>query len=429
MITMRFSLALLAAVACGLGCERQADGTRDNNLQGAGTAGTATAGGSGTDELAGQAGGHPIQQVDRSGLTNVGTTTPLDYANPGMWACRPDMEPNECKGDMSATRMEPDGTRVIEPHVQAEAPDFDCFYVYPTVLLSGAPQMVDFSQAGVQIVNDALLAQGARFSRICRMFAPLYRQVGLSSGAPVAGADRALGLQDVRDAFAYYLANWNESRKVVLIGHSQGTGALTGMMQADIDPAERADVRARLLSALLIGGGIAVPTGQKVGGTFQNIPLCSAPGETGCVIAYVSYAADGLPTETSRFGRATGEGMQAACVNPATLSGNTGRFKGSYFRRNIANTSFLPDTPLPEDLGTPFAVYRDLFRGSCVETAGVHYLQIAFEPQGETDARTPPWRNTPVEGAGFGLHLVDYHVPLEDLIDAVQLQAQAARGL
>jgi hypothetical protein len=259
---------------------------------------------------------------------------------------------------------------VVETHERAQAPDIDCFYVYPTVLLSGAPQMVDFSQAGVSIVNDALLAQGARFSRICRMFAPLYRQVGLSGGMPVAGADRALGLQDVRDAFAYYLEHWNEGRKFALIGHSQGTAVLTGMMQMDVDPAERADVRARMLSALLIGGGANAPAGQKVGGTFQNIPFCSAQGETGCAIAYVSYAADAPPTASSLFGRTTAEGLQAACVNPAMLSGNAGRFKGSYFRKNIANASFAPDTPLPDDLGTPFAVYRDLFRGSCVERDG-----------------------------------------------------------
>jgi hypothetical protein len=197
------------------------------------------------------------------------------------------------------------------------------------------------------------------------------------------------------------------------------------MIQMDIDPAERADVRARMLSALLIGGGAQVPVGAKVGGTFQNIPLCSAQGETGCMIAYVSYAADRKPTASSLFGRGA-DGTQAACVNPADLAGNTGRFKGSYFHKNIANASVAPDTPLPDDLEAPFAVYRDLFKGACVELDGVTYLEISIEPASDTDARTPPWRNTAVEGIGFGLHLVDYQIPLEDLIDAVKLQIDAA---
>ena len=431
MKTARFTKVVVAVViACGLGCESTDEGMDDNSVQGAGSGAAGGSGGAGG--MAGTAGGPQdegaIQQVDRTLLTDVGVTAPLDYSNPGMWACRPDMEPNECNQDLTATRMEPDGSRVVEMHERAEEPAIDCFYVYPTVLLSGAAQMVDFSQAGVEIVDDALLAQGARFSRICRMFAPLYRQVGLSGGAPVAGSDRALGLQDVRDAFAYYLEHWNAGRKLVLIGHSQGTAVLTGLIQMDVDPEEHADVRARLLSALLLGGSVSVPVGQTVGGTFQNIPTCSAQGETGCAIAYVSYAADSQPTATSIFGRGMTEDLQVACVNPAMLSGNAGRFKGSYFRKNIANASFAPNTPLPADLETPFAVYRDLFRGACVEHEGAHYLEITFEPASATDARTPPWRNTAVEGIGFGLHLVDYQIPLDDLIDAVALQALAASG-
>lgn len=429
----RISIILVVIITWSLACGStdEGQGMNDSNVQVAGqgaAAAPATGGTGGAGEAAQPSAGgeHPIQQVDRSTLTNVGTTAPLDYANPAMWACRPDMQPNECNQDLSATRIEPDGTRAVEPHVPAEAPGFDCFYVYPTVLLSGAPQMVDFSQAGVEIVDDALLAQGARFSRLCRMFAPLYRQVGLSGGMPVAGSDRAIGLQDVRDAFAYYLAHWNAGRKFVLIGHSQGTAVLTGMMQMDVDPVERADVRARMLSALLLGGSANVPAGQTVGGTFQNIPICTAQAETGCAIAYVSYASDSPPTATSIFGRDTPDGMHVACVNPAVLAGNTGRFKGSYFRKNIANASFAPDTPLPADLATPFALYRDLFKGACVERDGVSYLEITFEPASATDARTPPWRNTLVEGIGFGLHLVDYQIPLEDLIDVVQQQAATA---
>jgi hypothetical protein len=435
--TAGYAIILAILLALGFGCKSDDDqGTNNNPVQNAGEGGTSGEGGaSGTSGEGGEGGtsgeggmgGTPgLTHVDRSGLTDVGVDAPLDYADPAMWVCRPDMEPNQCNLDMSSTRMEPDGTRVVEPHMQAADPAFDCFYVYPTVLLTGAAQMVDFSDAGVEIVNDALLAQGARFSRLCRMYAPLYRQVGLSGGAPVAGSDRALGLQDVRDAFAYYLANLNEGRKFVLIGHSQGTAMLTAMMQMDIDPAEKADVRAQLISALLIGGGASVPTGMTVGGTFQNIPICTTPGENGCVIAYVSYAADSPPGTAGLFGRGAGDGMQAACVNPATLSGNTGRFKGSYFRKSIANPSFAPNTPLPDDLETPFAVYRDLFKGECVEKDGATYLELTMEPSGDMDARTPPWRNTAVEGIGFGLHLVDFHIPLDDLIDAVQMQAAAA---
>ena len=74
-------------------------------------------------------------------------------------------------------------------------------------------------------------------------------------------------------------------------------------------------------------------------------------------------------------------------------------------------------------------MYRDLFKGECVVRDGISYLEITIEPASDTDARTPPWRNTAVEGIGFGLHLVDYQIPLDDLIDAVQMQADAALGM
>ena len=35
-----------------------------------------------------------IRKVERSGLTDVGTSAPLDYDNPAYWACRPDMDAN-----------------------------------------------------------------------------------------------------------------------------------------------------------------------------------------------------------------------------------------------------------------------------------------------------------------------------------------------
>jgi hypothetical protein len=212
-------------------------------------------------------------KIDRSALTDVGTDHDLDYSDPRLWLCRPGNDPDECDRDLDATELLPDGSRRRIPHVKATDPQFDCFYVYPTVKLTSAGPMTDFSQ--IDITLDPLLAQGARFNELCRVYAPLYRQNGVvpgAGGAPTpndSGFD--LGLNDVRNAFKYYVEHLSAGRKFVLIGHSQGTGMLTGMMMQDVDndPA----LRARLISALLIGGGITVPETAAVGGTFQNIPL------------------------------------------------------------------------------------------------------------------------------------------------------------
>ena len=74
------------------------------------------------------------------------------------------------------------------------------------------------------------------------------------------------------------------------------------------DPA----MRARLVVAMPIGGHVTVARGQRTGGTFDTLPLCSAPDESGCVVAF----------RTHRFGRvaegvdAIGGGEEEACVSP-----------------------------------------------------------------------------------------------------------------
>ena len=44
-------------------------------------------------------------------------------------------------------------------------------------------------------------------------------------------------------------------------------------------------VAARMKLAIMPGFNVIVPQGKLVGGTFKKTPLCSRPGETGCVIA------------------------------------------------------------------------------------------------------------------------------------------------
>ena len=122
-----------------------------------------------------------VAKIDRSHLKDVGITAPLDYNDPALWACRPGNDPNECHANLDATEILPDGSTKLVPHVRATDPKFDCFYIYPTVALSGGGNMTDFSD--IRPVLDPLLGQGARFNRLCEVYAPLYRQVSLSTTA------------------------------------------------------------------------------------------------------------------------------------------------------------------------------------------------------------------------------------------------------
>jgi hypothetical protein len=369
-------------------------------------------------------------KIDRSGLTDVGTD-PIDYADGNYWVCRPGNDKNECYENLDATAFLADGTNKVVPHVRDPNPKFDCFYVYPTVDLAGGGNTKDFSD--ISHVLDALRSQAARFSRICEVYAPLYRQQSIKvggggdAGAVGLAGDSNLGYGDVKAAFQYYLDHLSHGRKFVLMGHSQGTFMLSRLITDEFDGDANAALRSRMISALLIGGGPAVPAGKQVGGSFKNIPACATPGETGCLIAYNSFAAEAPPPANSLFGKAPA-GQETVCTAPPPLAKNTGRSKGAYLPKVVNTIAFVPDTPpgaLP-DFSTPFAVFPDLFSGQCVSTGGFHYFEVKLDPAAGDQRKTGPYRGSVTESIGFGLHVSDYNLFLDDLIDAVKLQADAA---
>jgi hypothetical protein len=379
-----------------------------------------------------------LLHVDRAHLADVGTAGRLDYGDPALWLCRPDSDGDACAANLDATELRPDGGREVVAHVRAPAPAFDCFYVYPTVYFDGGNQ-TNLSDVSAQL--DPLLSQAARFTRICNVYAPLYRQVSLTFSGGFSG-DAALAQKDGRDAFRYYLDHLNHGRRFVLLGHSQGTAVLTQVIQSDVE--SQPDVRARLISAVLIGGDVRVadPAGVTVPQcatpfatdcvSFTSLPLCAVLGDTGCVIAYSSYRAEAPPAPASgAFGR-HGVNSKVACVNPRLLAKNLGRNRGGYLPLHYENPLFTPtNAPLPAGVTTPFALERDLFQADCVERTidgiSFSYLEIGLSRNAGDVRPDPPYYSAAQEAFGFGLHVADYNLALDDLIDAVAAQAATMR--
>jgi hypothetical protein len=82
------------------------------------------------------------------------------------------------------------------------------------------------------------------------------------------------------------VAHDNKGRGVVLVGHSQGSGILTQLIRREIDGKP---IQSRIVSALLLGTSLPVPSGKDGGGAFQHLPLCRSAQQTGCVITYASF--------------------------------------------------------------------------------------------------------------------------------------------
>ncbi len=257
-----------------------------------------------------------------------------------VWLCRPGLAHDPCTADRTTTLVAANGSTHTQHAPTAKSRPVDCFYVYPTV----SPQPTINANLTIDpIERSVATAQASRFSQVCRVYAPMYRQLTLQAiGGGATSAAVALAYGDVRDAWRDYLAHDNHGRGVVLIGHSQGAGMLIQLIKQEIDAKPK--VRSKLTSALLLGGNVVVPRGHDVGGDFAHIPACRSTKQTGCVVAYSSF--DHTPPADAIFGRAsagfnrarggsTVKDPQVLCTNPAALRGGAATVH-PYFPAHLA---------------------------------------------------------------------------------------------
>ncbi len=349
-----------------------------------------------------------------------------DYGNPQAWLCRPD-RPGACDVDLSTTVLGRDGRSTVErARLDPKAP-VDCFYVYPTVS-TDTTTVSDFVPDAAE--RNVVRLQLARFGTQCRLFAPLYRQVtsttvgrALAAGNPVPDF-RGIGYEDVRAAWHYYLAHDNGGRGVVLIGHSQGSSILTELIRSEI---EGTPMQSRIVSALLLGtvGGILVPRGRDVGGTFAHMPLCRAATQTGCIVAYSSFRVTAPPAANTLFGRSADSTLVAACTNPAALGGGEAALNGYFDAKGGTAMPMAPSNPWTvggRPIATPMVRVVGLLKARCTSNAFASYLEVSVQRGPDSPASRDIQGDLPEP---FGLHLVDMEVAMGNLIDLVGHQTKS----
>lgn len=339
-----------------------------------------------------------------------------------VWLCRPGLAENPCAYDLTATVVGANGARAVVHSSAATHPAIDCFYAYPTVSYQ--------SRTNATLVVDPeevaqAEAQASRFSQVCRVYAPIYRQVtstalGRGNVPPRAAV---IAYQSLQAAWNDYLRRYNHGRGVVLIGHSQGASLLVSLLQRQVDgrPLQR-----RLVSAILLGANVKVPAGGEVGGDFSHIPACTAANQTECVIAYSSF--DQQPPFNSAFGRVnTGFGaqsgpaastLQVLCTNPASLGGGVGSLSPFFAAKTSVPTSA---TPPRTRAATAWVSYPGLYTAQCTSAHGATWLQV--DANQTAGGRRPVVR--PPYGQTYGLHPYDVNLALGNLVRIVGTEAQA----
>jgi hypothetical protein len=229
-----------------------------------------------------------------------GTPLAPDYAQASSWAALPN-------------RADP-ADRVPSPTLadeQANAPA-DVFFVHPTTYTDQPtgpqPWNADITDAKLNQKTDesTILNQASLFNGAGRVYAPRYRQAHIrayyATEQAVAKQVFELAYQDVKRAFEYYLAHYNQGRPIILAGHSQGTQHARRLLAELFDGQPLAQ---QLVVAYLVG--MPVPAEA-----FRGIPLCQSATQTGCFCTWNTYATGHYPHNHASYL------AKAAVTNPLT---------------------------------------------------------------------------------------------------------------
>lgn len=189
----------------------------------------------------------------------------LDYSNPNNWIiCEKKIREN-CKVDI--------------------------FYVLPTIYSNKNNAYMHWENNKVIQTKAQMFANQHTgiFSPYSRVFAPYYRQAEFRRALkelklPIDKQQFIqLGIKDIKDAFRYYINNYNNGRPFILLGFSQGSMALLEVMKTEFtDP----KLNTKLVAAYLIG----YPNMPKTFPKYPHLRTAQKANDIGVIITYNSQA-------------------------------------------------------------------------------------------------------------------------------------------
>ena len=198
-----------------------------------------------------------------------------NYAELASWAAHP------AKWDPSDSVPKPLRSEKSDQQV-------DVFYIHPTTHTAketSGQLNGDLNDAYLNAKTDysAMLYQASVFNASARVFAPRYRQGHIQQfyAIDTVRSRQAfeLAYSDVRTAFQYYLDHENNSRPIIIAGHSQGALMASLLLKEFFDGKP---LQSKLVAAYVIGWPVRADQ-------FTTIPLCTTPTQTGCYCSWRTY--------------------------------------------------------------------------------------------------------------------------------------------
>ncbi len=230
-----------------------------------------------------------------------------DYTRADTWLARSDL-PSD------AARWTPEG------YAPAATPGAAVFYLLPTSVFDRARWNSGMTDPDVIARMELFLrGQATVFNGIAAIWAPKYRQATFGAfltDKPEATKAIDAAYADVLAAFDAFVAAQPQDRPLILAGHSQGSLHLLRLLKERV---AGTPLQKRIVAVYAAGWPISVTADLPALG----LPACNAPDQTGCLLAWQSFArpADYRSIRT-RFDAGTGlagtprRGTAILCVNP-----------------------------------------------------------------------------------------------------------------
>ena len=200
-----------------------------------------------------------------------------NYSDKDSWAVLPENIPDE----------------ISTFNIDKNKKEADVFFIYPTLIDSRNQREWNSDIWDEDIRNDVINRpvkyQASAWLDAGNLYVPYYRQahIRVFNDKFRVDGDKALNLayNDIKEAFTYYLENFNNDKPFIIASHSQGTVHAKRLIAEFIDGKE---LQKKLIAAYLVG--IKVFEDE-----FKNIKPMNSANETGGFVTWNTFKFNKYP--------------------------------------------------------------------------------------------------------------------------------------
>lgn len=169
----------------------------------------------------------------------------------------------------------------------------DVFFIYPTLFTSknDSAWNADYRNPSIkkEVIEKSAAYQASAWCAAANLYMPFYRQahyrIFVEPYASQGIEAGRLAYQDIRNAFEFYLKNYNQGKPIIIAAHSQGALHAKKLIQEFFD---RKPLQEKLIAAYLVGVKITESM-------FHAIPALTKAHTTGGFLSWNTYKIKKLP--------------------------------------------------------------------------------------------------------------------------------------